>query len=73
MPQSTLDQSVIKSLHDDDTENYEYDIDKVSNRSIDWGDFYPKETGDALYDAMFGGYDRRPQVGEPEKWSWWNR
>ena len=73
MPQSTLDQSVIKSLHDDDTENFEYDIDKVSNRSIDWGDFYPKETGDALYDAMFGGHDRRPQVGEPENWYWRNR
>ena len=73
MPQSTLEKSVTKSLHDWDTENYEYDIDKVSNRSIDWGNFYLKETGDALYDAMFGGYDRRPQVGEPENWYWRNR
>ena len=73
MPESGPDQSVTKSLHEQDTENFEYDIDKVSNRSIDWGDFYPKETGDALYDAMFGGYDRRPQVGEPENWYWRNR
>ena len=73
MPQSTLDQSVIKSLHEDDTENFEYDIDKVSNSSINWGDFYPKQTDDALYDAMFGGHDRQPQEGEPENWYWRNR
>jgi len=73
MPQSTLDQSVIKSLHEDDTENYEYEIDKVSNSSIDWGDFYPKQTGDALYEEMFGGHNRRPQVVEPEPWYWSSR
>ena len=73
MPQSTLDQSVIKSLHEDDTDNFEYDIDKVSNSSIDWGDFYPKQTGDALYEELFGGHDRQPQEGEPGNWYWQNR
>ena len=73
MPQSTLEQSVTKSLHGGDSENYEYDMDKVSDSSIEWGNFYPKETGDALYEEMFGGYRRRPEVGEPESWYWRNR
>ena len=48
MPQSTLEKSVTKSCHGVDSENFEYDIDKVSNSSIDWGDFYPKQIGDLL-------------------------
>ena len=73
MPQSTLEKSVTKSLQWDDTEIYEYDMDKVSDSSIDWGDFYPKQTADALYEEMFGGHRRRPEVGEPESWYWRNR
>ena len=73
MAQSTLDKSVTKSSPESDSENFDYDIDKVSNSSIDWGDFYPKQTGDALYEEMFGGHDRRPQAGEPESWYWRNR